>query len=93
MLRDDDPGTALIELGNDRVAVKRLVCEQRAKIDALEKRIDADGVKAMPGHKNEADEIASASVKARILVVIPPFERPMAWLWVPLLHLARGGEP
>ena len=58
VLRDDDLGSALVEIGDDGVAVERLIGKQRAKIDAFEERFDADGVKAMPGQKDEADEIA-----------------------------------
>src|SRR3954447_22913218 len=49
--------------------------------------------KRCPGSSTKRTRLPSASVRARILVVIPPLERPMAWLAAPLLHLARGGEP
>ena len=39
---------------------------------------DAHRIETMAG-QNEADQVAE-SVSARILVVMPPLERPMAWL-------------
>src|SRR3954469_12504039 len=47
--------------------------------------------KRCPGKSTKRTRLASASVSARILVVRPPLERPIAWLCVPLLHPARGG--
>jgi hypothetical protein len=70
MLRDHDLSAALVEVGDDVVAVEGLVRDQGAELDALDQR---------------------ASVRARILVVMPPLDLPMAWLPVPLLRLVRGG--
>ena len=72
VLGDDDPGSAVVRLGDERVAVERLVGDQPVKGDALDQRRHLDAVVALAGHP-------SASVSARILVVMPPFERPMAW--------------
>ena len=47
--------------------------------------------KRCPGRSTKRTRLPSASVRAKILVVMPPFERPMAWLWVPLLRPVRGG--
>src|SRR3954453_15425359 len=49
--------------------------------------------KRWPGSSTKRTRLPKASVRARILVVTPPRERPIAWLAVPLLHLARGGGP
>src|SRR5207247_1935530 len=49
--------------------------------------------KRCPGSSTKRTRLPSASVSARILVVIPPFERPMAWFCVPLLRPVRGGGP
>src|SRR5215208_324253 len=46
-----------------------------------------------PGSRTSGQRLPRASVRARIWVVIPPLERPMAWLSVPLLHLVRDGGP
>src|SRR3954447_21853148 len=40
-----------------------------------------------PGRSTKRTRLPSASVRARILVVRPPLERPMAWLCVPLWPL------
>ena len=45
------------------------------------------------GGSRKSVRLPTASAKAMILVVIPPRERPMAWLCVPLLRPVRGGEP
>ena len=49
--------------------------------------------KRCPGRSTKRTRLPSASVRARILVVMPPFERPIAWFWVPLLRPVRGGGP
>src|SRR4051794_9384795 len=49
--------------------------------------------KRWPGSSMKRTRLPRASVRARILVVMPPLERPMAWLAVPLLRLVRGGGP
>src|SRR3954447_475971 len=49
--------------------------------------------KRCPGSSTKRTRLPRASVRARILVVMPPLEQPMAWLAVPLLHLAHGGGP
>ncbi len=85
MLRDDDLCPALVEFGDDGIAVEGLVGDQCAEIDAVDRR--------WPGSSTKRTRLPSASVSARILVVMPPFEPPMAWLCVPLLRLGRGGEP
>ena len=49
--------------------------------------------KRCPGKSTKRTRLPSASVSARILVVRPPLERPIAWLCVPLLHPVRAGGP
>ena len=49
--------------------------------------------KRCPGRSTKRTRLPSASVRARILVVIPPFELLIAWLWVPLLRPVRGDGP
>ena len=58
MLRDDDLGTAFVEGCDDRVAVERLVPEQRTKIDPLNKRLDANSLEALSWQQDKADQIA-----------------------------------
>lgn len=48
---------------------------------------------AWPGSKQKSLRLPGASARAMILVVIPPRERPMAWLSAPLLRPVRGGGP
>ena len=58
MLGDDDFRAALVQFGDDPVAVEGLVGEQRAKFDALDQRRDADRIEALPRQQNEANQIA-----------------------------------
>ena len=90
MLRYDDFGAALIEVGDDRVAVTSLVGEQGAQLDPREEWCDTDSVDALPRKENEAHEIAkricqsedlgghSALGAAYGLILSPPFE-PCPW--------------
>ena len=80
MLGDDDLGAARVEFGDNGVAVERLVGDQRVEGQSLNERRHAHRVEALSRQKHEAHEIAEPSVRARILVVMPPFERPIAWL-------------
>jgi len=58
VLRDDDLRAALIEIGDDVVAVESLAGEQRPGPDALDQRCDVDTVEAVAGHQVETHEIA-----------------------------------
>ncbi len=58
MLGDDDLRAALVQFGDDPVAVEGLVGEQRTKFDALDQRRDADRIEALPRQQNEANQIA-----------------------------------
>ena len=80
MLGDDGFGAARIDVGDDGVAVESLVCDQR--IEATPSMSGATPIvsKRCPGSNTKRTRLPSASVSARILVLRPPFERPMAWL-------------
>src|SRR6266849_2468994 len=80
MLRNHDLGATLVEGGDDVVAVEGLVGDQRARLDAVDERRDADSIEALSWQQDESGEVAERAVRARILVVMPPSERPMAWL-------------
>ncbi len=54
---------------------------------------DAHGVEAMTRQEREANQITQRVGERQILVVMPPLERPAAWLEVPLLHPGRGDGP
>ena len=58
MLRDNDLGATVIQLGDKRVAVERLVCNQTFKSDAVDQRRYLDAVVALAGHQPKAQEIA-----------------------------------
>lgn len=58
MLGDDDFGAARVEIGDDGVAVERLVGDQRAESGALKERRNANCIETLPGHEREAHEIA-----------------------------------
>ena len=80
MLGDHDLGAALVEIGDDVVAVERLVGDQRAELDPSISGGTPTVSKRCPGSSTKRTRLPSASVRARILVVMPPLERPMAWL-------------
>lgn len=58
MLGDNDLGAALVEIFDDGVAVESLVGDQSAKGQAIDQRLDANGVEAVTGQKREPHEIA-----------------------------------
>ena len=80
MLRDDDLGAARIEIGDDRIAIESLVGQQRAEFDASISGATPTVSKRCPGKRRKRTRLPSASVRARIFVVMPPLDRPMAWL-------------
>src|SRR3954449_9306433 len=92
MLRDHDLGAALIEIGDDVIAVEGGVGDQGAEFDALDQRRDPDSVEALSGQQNEADEVAqgigegqdlgrhAALGAANGLARSPPFA-PCPWRW------------
>lgn len=58
MLGDDDFGAARVEIGDDAVAIERLVGDQRAESDALKERRNRNRIETLSGHEREAHEIA-----------------------------------
>ena len=83
---DDDTGAAFGQFGDDPVAIERLVGDQRAELDAIDQRGDADRVVALARQEVEADQIAqrvgerqdlggpTALGLAYGLALSPPFE-------------------
>jgi hypothetical protein len=92
MPRNHDLGAALVELSDDVVAVRPSAINAANSIPAMSGGTPTVS-KRYPGSSTKRTRLPSASVRARILVVMPPLERPMAWLWVPLLRLVRDGGP
>src|SRR5216684_68435 len=92
VLRNHDLGTALIEIGDDVVAVEGLVGDQRAEFDPLDERRNADGIEALSRQQDESDEVAqgigegedfgrhTALGLADGLALSPPFA-PCPWRW------------
>src|SRR5262249_36131933 len=92
MLRDNDLGAAGIEVGDDGIRIKGLVGDQRRKCDPVDQRRQADGVEALSGQQDEANEIAerirqrqdfgghAAFGAADRLARSPPFA-PWPWRW------------
>ena len=92
MLRDDDLGAALVEVGYDGIAIEGLVGDEAVKGETVDERSDADRIETMAGHENEADEIAegvgqrqnfgrhAAFGPADSLALRPPFA-PCPWRW------------
>src|SRR5882757_5893454 len=92
MLRDDDLGAALVQLGDDGIAVEGLVGDQSAKGETVDERRDADRIEAVSGQANKANEIAqrigqrqdfgrhAALGTADRLALGPPFA-PCPWRW------------
>jgi hypothetical protein len=92
MLRDDDLGAALVEVGDDGIAVEGLVGDEALKGETLDERSDPHRVETMAAHENEADEIAqcvgqrqnfgrhAAFGTADGLALRPPFA-PCPWRW------------
>src|SRR5258708_7896374 len=92
MLRNYDLGTALIEIGDDVVAVEGLVGDQRAEFDPLDERRNADGIEALSRQQHESNEVAqgvgegqdfgrhAALGFADGLAPSPPFA-PCPWRW------------
>jgi hypothetical protein len=58
VLRDDDPGTTFVQLSDDPVGIEGLVGDQIVELKPINERGDANRVVSLPGHENEADEIA-----------------------------------
>ena len=80
MLRDDDLGAAVVEVGDEGVAVGGLVGDQGAEGKTSMSGGAPTVSKQWPGSRTKRTRLPSASVSARTLVVMPPLERPTAWL-------------
>src|SRR5439155_13779386 len=92
MLRDHDLGAALVEVGDDIVAVEGLVSDQGAELDALDQRRDSHRVVALARQQHESDKVAQgvgegedfgrhpALGLADGLALSPPFA-PCQWRW------------
>ena len=58
MLRDNDLGAALVEIGDDGIAVEGLVGDEALKGETIDERSNTHSIETMAGQENEADEIA-----------------------------------
>src|ERR1051325_6485447 len=72
MLGDDGFGAARVEIGNNGIAVECLVGDQRVEGQSLDERRHAHRVEALSRRSTKRTRLPSASVRARILVVMPP---------------------
>ena len=57
MLRDDDLGSALVEVFDDPVGIKGLVGDQAAEFDILDQGCDADGDEAVAGQQDKPHQV------------------------------------
>src|SRR6478609_3903638 len=73
MLGDDDFGAARVEIGDNGVAVERLVGDQRVEGQSLDERRHTHRVESLSRQKHEAHEIAERIGEGQDLVVMPPF--------------------
>lgn len=79
-------------------AMMTLLSNALSAIKASNSRLSISGdtstlSKRWPGIRRKRTRLPKASVSAGIFVVMPPFERPMAWPCVPLLRPAHDDEP
>lgn len=58
MLCDDSFGAACVELLDDPVTIVGHVGNQRVEVQVLDKRRNADGIKALPRQEREANKVA-----------------------------------
>jgi hypothetical protein len=72
MLRDDDLGVALAEVGDDGIAVKGLIGDEPSKVRPSMSGATPTVSKRCPGRRTKRTRLPNASVSARILVVMPP---------------------
>src|SRR6266704_1519185 len=85
---------ALVEVGDDVVAVEGLVGDERGEFDPLDERWDADRIEALSRQQDESDEIDERIGErqdlgrhaplgaADGLALSPPFA-PCPWRWTP----------
>jgi hypothetical protein len=93
MLGDDVFGAARIEIGEMVFASKALSAIKAPKATPSMSGGTPTVSKRCPGSSSKRTRLPNASVSAKILVVMPLLERPMAWREVPLLRPVRGGGP
>src|SRR5665213_1886028 len=92
MLGNDDLCAALVQVCDDRVAIKGFVGDQSAEGETLDQRCDANSVEAVARQQDEAYEVAervgesedfgrhAAFGAANGLALSPPFA-PWPWRW------------
>lgn len=92
MLGDDNLGAALVEIGNDAIAVEGLVGDQSAEGEAVDERFDADRIETLARQQDKAHEITEGVGKCQDfgchaslgaadgLALSPPFA-PWPWRW------------
>src|SRR5690349_8105215 len=92
MLRDHGLGPALVQLGDDGVAVEGLVGDQAAELDARDQRRDADGVEPVARQEDEAHQVPErvgqgqdlgghAALGAADGLPLSPPSAPWPWRW------------
>jgi len=91
-LGDNDLGTARVEIGDDGVAARRLVGDQRVEDQSLDEWRYATVSSCCRAESTKRTRCAERIGERQDLVVMPPFERPIAWLESPL-RPDRGGGP
>src|SRR5258706_11893178 len=79
MLGDDDLRAAFVETF-DNPKSKALSAINPSKARSSINGVTPTVSKRCPGKSSKRTRLPSASVRARIFVVIPPFDLPMAWL-------------
>jgi hypothetical protein len=57
-LRDDDLAAALVEVGDDGIAVEGFVGNERSERDSIDQGFDTNGIKVLPRQQDEANETA-----------------------------------
>src|SRR6202034_3323431 len=92
MLRNHDLGAALVEVGDDAIAVEGLIGDQRAELDPGDQRWHTDRVEALSRQQGESNEVAERIRErenfgghaplgaADGLALSPPFA-PCPWRW------------
>src|SRR5687767_6716341 len=86
VLRDDDLGTAFVQVGDDGVGIEGHVSDQPTERNAVDEGREAHRIVAMSGQENKAHEIAESDDLSRHtalgtangLALSPPFE-PCPW--------------
>ena len=78
ILGDYDLRLAFVQVCDDPVGIKSLVGDQTTEFDVFDQGRDPMVSKRWPGSRMNRTRFPSASVSARILVVQPPFDLPMA---------------